>query len=244
MSNCWIIAGALSGIAKAFAYEVAAKGDQLILLGRDSEKLIAMQSDLKIRFQVTVNYLLFDAVAFDTHREIATAAVALAQSPISAMIAFGWMPASLAISHTLEEVVKTIEINFTGSASILYALLPHFQKQQSGGIVVLGSVAGDSGRPKNFDYGAAKAGLSTFCEGLRMALQPHHVSVTLMKLGYIDTPMTYGRISKKIAASPVAAAKACLRAVEKNRGVYYFPGAWRLVMWIVRCMPNFVLRRI
>ncbi len=240
---CWIIAGATSAIAIRFAHVVAMQGDQLILLGRDNKKLSAIQADLKIRYDVSVDYLFFDAVETKQHSEIANACIQLAKNPIHLFIAFGLMIPGASIEHSANEATTTINANLTGVVSLSFAFLPHFQAQKQGSILVLGSVAGDRGRPPNFDYGAAKAGLATFCEGLRGALMPDNVSVTLMKLGYIDTPMTYGKNGLFPAASPWACAQACLHAANKKSAIVYYPGFWRWIMCIFKALPQFILYR-
>jgi len=55
---------------------------------------------------------------------------------------------------------------------------------------VISSVAGDRGRQSNFLYGAVKAGLSVFSDGLRNRLAQYGVSVVTVKPGFVDTPMT------------------------------------------------------
>lgn len=242
--SCWIIAGATSAIAMRFAHVVAMQGDQLILLGRDEKKLSAIQADLKIRYHVSVDYLLFDAAMTDQHVLIADACVQLAKHPFNVFVAFGLMIPGLSLEHSSDEAVTIITANFTGAVSLLFAFVPHLQAQKQGKIVVLGSVSGDRGRPPIFDYGSAKAGLATFCEGLRGALMPYHVSVTLMKLGYIDTPMTYGKKVLFPPADPMDCARACFDAANKKSAIVYYPGYWRWVMAIFKMLPQFVLYQL
>ena len=242
--QCWIIAGAASAIAIQFAHQVAKRGDQIILLGRDNEKLSVTQSDLKIRYNVTVDILFFDAEKFETHTTIAETCITLAKNPINLYIAFGVMLPAPAINHSLENAVKIINTNFTAVASLSFAFLPYFKAQKQGHIIVLGSVAGDRGRPSNFDYGAAKAALVPFCEGLQASLCEDNISVTLMKLGYIDTSMTHGKPTLFKAASPEDCAHACLKAAENKIALKYFPWFWRWIMLIFKMMPRFLLRKL
>lgn len=238
MKQCWIIAGAASAIAANFARLVAERGDQVILLGRDLEKLSDMQSDLCVRYQATVDYLAFDALKTETHADIAKTCMALAKHPSALFIAFGVMAPGFAATHTAEQALTVVNTNFTGVVSLTYAFLPYFKEQKQGSIVVLGSVAGDRGRASHFDYGAAKAALVPFCEGLRASLLSDHVSVTLMKMGYIDTPMTYGKPGIFLAADPLDCARACLKAADQKVALRYFPWFWRWIMFIVKMIPQ------
>ncbi len=242
--SCWIIAGATSAIAIRFAQLIAKCGDQLILLGRDHEKLSATQKDLQIRYNIIVDTISFDAEKTSEHQEIATRCMQIAKYPINLLVAFGLMLPGLSADHSQADVVKVININFTSVASITFSFLSYFRTQKQGHILILGSVAGDRGRPSNFDYGAAKTALETFYEGLRASLIHDNVSVTVMKLGYIDTPMTYGKAGYFLAVSPERCAEACLIAAENKVAVKYFPWFWRWIMLIFKLMPRFILYRI
>lgn len=242
--SCWIIAGATSTIAMAFARLVAKRGDQLILLARDSGKLAAIQADLRTRYNANVSALFFDAEKTMGHQIIADQCMRMAKHPINLLLAFGVMAPGAAIDHTQEQMLSVINSNFTGVASATHAFLPYFRKQKRGHILVLGSVAGDRGRPSNFDYGASKAALIPFFEGLRAAVYADNVTITVMKMGYIDTPMIQGKPGAGIAASPDACAKACLKAAEKGAPQKYFPWFWRWIMLAFKLMPRFVLRKL
>lgn len=242
--QCWIIAGATSTIALQFAQITAKRGDQIILLARDKNKLADIQHDLRVRYQCDVDYLLFDAEQFSDHAEIVKNCMNRAKHPISLLLAFGVMLDAPAANHTAAEAIHITDANYTGVVSLCFHFLPHFKQQKQGHIVVLGSVAGDRGRSSNFDYGAAKAALVPFCEGLRASLHADNVSVTLMKLGFIDTPMIYGKPGIFLAASPQDCAAACLKAAEKKVAEKYFPWFWRWIMLIFKRLPRFVLYRL
>lgn len=240
----WVIAGATSAIALQFAHQVAKQGHQVVLLARDNKKLAVIQADLVTRYQVQVNVLQFDAAAFSTHEALVSECVALANYPISILLAFGFMVDGPAGSHTASDAVRVTNVNYTGVVSLSFLFLPHFKKQKQGHILVLGSVAGDRGRASNFDYGAAKAALVPFCEGLRATLINDNVSVTLMKLGFIDTPMTQGKAGVFLAASPEDCAAACLRAAEKKVTQKYFPWFWCWIMLVFKLLPGKILYKL
>src|SRR5262249_17269596 len=113
-----------------------------------------------------------------------------------------------------------------------------------GAIVVLSSVAGDRGRPSNFVYGSAKAGLNAYLQGLRARLARAGVSVTTVKAGFMDTAMTYGMPGMFLVASPESAAAACLEAAAKRRDTLYFPRFWQLIMTIMKAIPEPRFKRL
>lgn len=242
--KCWVIAGATSAIAKAFSRIVAEAGHDVILLGRDVDKLKSLEADLSIRYSATVNHLNFDAVDVDQHDAIAAACIALTDKPISVLIAFGYMPITDSLACPIENAQRTMQVNYNGAATLSLAFVPYLKEQKSSHLLVLGSVAGDRGRQSNFIYGSAKAGLEQFCEGLRAALHGTGISVTLMRLGYIDTPLTYGKPGYFLAASPEECARKCLSAANNRRAACYFPWFWRWIMLIFKWVPRFIFNRM
>jgi short-subunit dehydrogenase len=118
------------------------------------------------------------------------------------------------------------------------------EKQQGGSLVVLGSVAGDRGKRSNYIYGAAKAGVAVFLDGLRARLGPHEVHVLTVKPGFVDTPMTAKFTKGVLWATPEHVANAVCRAVEQRRSVIYTPWFWRPIMFVIRALPNAILGRL
>lgn len=243
-NTCWIIAGATSTIAKQFSRTVAKKGHDLILLARDEEKLAAEAADLRIRYNINVDHLIFDATDFKSHESIVHRCAQLTNKPMNVLIAFGYMPIKDSLDCSIQDAIRTVEVNYAGAAIFALACMPVLIKQPSSQILVLGSVAGDRGRASNFIYGSAKAGLEQFCEGLRAALHGTKVSVTFMRLGYIDTPLTYGKPGYFLAASPEACAKACFLASNRHVSARYFPWFWRWIMLIFKWLPRPVFNRL
>ena len=128
--------------------------------------------------------------------------------------------------------------------SILSRLASKLERDTSGCIVVISSVAGDRGRLKNYVYGSAKAGLNTYLQGLRARLARADVSVTTVKAGFIDTDMSFGTPGMFLVASPDACAATCLELGESGRDVAYFPWFWRYIMLIIRHIPERIFKRM
>jgi short-subunit dehydrogenase len=105
-------------------------------------------------------------------------------------------------------------------------------------------VAGDRGRQSNYLYGAAKAGLSAYLQGLRNRLFHAHVKVLTVKPGFVDTHMTYGRSGLFLVASPESVAKGIFRAIVKGKDVVYLPWFWRPIMLVVRSIPEGIFKRL
>ncbi len=110
-------------------------------------------------------------------------------------------------------------------------------------MIVIGSVAGDRGRAKNYVYGAAKGGLHTFTQGLRGRLTRAGVHVMTVKLGTVDTRMTWGREGTLLTVSPEKAANAIYAAYQRKAEVVYVPWFWRPIMGIVKLIPERFFKR-
>jgi decaprenylphospho-beta-D-erythro-pentofuranosid-2-ulose 2-reductase len=218
MSACWLVLGASSAIARAFARHAAANGDGVILAGRDRADLEASAADAAIRGAPSADTIDFDARDHASHSAIAARAVDIAgERPLCVFLAFGAMPSQGEIDADWRQAWTTLDTSFVGAVSILQALAPLLEARKSGCVVALSSVAGDRGRLKNYVYGAAKAGLATYLQGLRARLFRAGVPVTTVKPGFVDTAMTWGLPGMFLVASPASVAAACYAAAKRAK---------------------------
>ncbi|MEL7114839.1 MAG: SDR family NAD(P)-dependent oxidoreductase, partial [Pseudomonadota bacterium] len=157
MSETWIILGATSAMARAFARDLAAAGQGLLLAGRDASELKAMAVDLEMR-----GARMAEAVAFDI-RDAATFApiierAAREDGAINTAVFVGTMPEQAEIDADPSLIDGTVMDSFTGPAQFLQRLAPIMEDRGAGVVVGVSSVAGDRGRLANYVYGSAKAG--------------------------------------------------------------------------------------
>ena len=240
-----LILGATSAIAAALAREFAAHKFDLVLGGRDREELSALASDLSLRCEVRAGILPFDALDTQTHAASLRSFLAEAGDALAgAVVCIGYLGDQAKGQSDWEEARLILETNFTGCVSALNILASHFELRRAGFICAISSVAGDRGRQSNYLYGAAKAGLSVYLQGLRNRLFPAHVKVITVKPGFVDTRMTYGRSGLFLVASPERVAKGIFRAIIKGQGVVYLPWFWRPIMLLVQSIPEAIFKRL
>lgn len=239
----WLILGASSSVARAFARAAAEDGADIILAGRDKDDMTRSAEDVSIRTGRDVDVVAFDAEDISGHAAF-VADVARRAGFLSVFLAFGAMPEQDEIDGDFALAERSIAVNYTGAVSVLHRLAPHLEEQGDGHVVVLSSVAGDRGRLKNYVYGSAKAGLNTYLQGLRARLFRKGVSVTTIKPGFMDTDMTWGIEGMFLVASPEAAARACLSAAKKRRHVVYVPFFWWGIMNVIRHIPEFIFKKM
>jgi NAD(P)-dependent dehydrogenase (short-subunit alcohol dehydrogenase family) len=159
-------------------------------------------------------------------------------------LAFGVMPDQTEADADPMVCRRMIDANFTGAASVLAALAPALEAQAGGSVVVLGSVAGDRGRKRNFLYGATKAALLTYLQGYAARLAKAGVRVLCIKAGPIDTAMTWALPKLPFMVSPHDFAAKAWRRARTGSGSAYLPGIWWPVMSIIRLLPTPIFNRL
>ena len=244
-SESVLILGATSAIAGALAREFAAHKFDLVLGGRDHEELGALASDLCLRYGIRAGILPFDANDTQIHAAGLQSVFSEAGNNLAgAVVCIGYLGDQAKGQSDWEEARLILETNFSGCVSALNMLANHFESKRRGFICAISSVAGDRGRQSNYLYGAAKAGLSAYLEGLRNRLFHSHVKVITVKPGFVDTHMTYGRPGLFLLASPESVAKGIFRAIAKGTDVVYLPWFWRFIMMVVRSIPEAIFKRL
>lgn len=237
----WLVLGASSSVARAFARLAAQEGADIILAGRDLEDMERTAADIRIRGGGDAEVRAFDALNRPSHEAFAEA---LPRRRLNVFVGFGLLYPQEALERDPTLAEQVIAVNYLGVVSLLSRLAPRLAGQGGGAVVVLSSVAGDRGRPSNYIYGSSKAGLNVYLQGLRARLARHGISVTTVKPGFLDTAMTFGMPGMFLVASPEACARACLGYAAKGCEIAYFPAFWWFIMAIIRAIPERVFKRL
>ena len=125
----------------------------------------------------------------------------------------------------LAETNAITRVNYTSILPWLLSIANEERLNTKSSLWIFSSVAADRGRPSNFVYGAAKAGLSTFCEGLIAKSQGKPFNIRLIKAGFMMTPMSEGKAPKILCIKPRTVAKYLLKNTKKH-GTEYLPWWW------------------
>lgn len=141
------------------------------------------------------------------------------------------------------EALRITAANYSGLLPWLTAIASAERLARPSRLWVFASVAADRGRPSNYIYAAAKAALTTFCEGLLLRCHGRPFAVRIIKAGYIATPMTAGKAPAALCVSPATIARLLLRNPDK-RGIEYMPGWWQAIMLLVRRLPARLASRL
>lgn len=240
-----MILGATSAIAERWARLRAVRGDRLLLIARDPEKLAAVAADLRARGAAEVLTAESDLADTEGAAERFAAYLDLLGGLDIALLAYGTLGDQRSAQQDVERLEFGLRANFLSAAVWCELAAAAFESAGTGTLVAIASVAGDRGRRSNYAYGAAKAGLSVFLEGLAHRFAGTPVTVVSVRPGFVDTPMT-AHVAKggPLWATPERVAGDIERAIEKRRTLVYTPWFWWLVMLIIRNLPRPVFDRL
>lgn len=237
-----MILGATSDIGKALAHAYAKDKYKITLAARSIDSLSPISSDLQIKFEVSVEVLEFDALDYQSHQETTNS---MRQVPDVAVCVFGYLGDQEKAQGNWAHAKEIMEVNYLGAASILEALAKKMTAEKKGVIVGISSVAGDRGRQSNYFYGSSKAAFTSYLSGLRNRLFKEKIHVLTVKPGFVKTKMTEGLdLPPLLTASPARVASAIKSAVEKRKNSIYVLPVWRLVMFVIRCIPESIFKRL
>lgn len=154
-----------------------------------------------------------------------------------------------AVETTMDDLEQSLDINFLGTARVVLAALPHMIEKGSGHIALMASVDGKKGLPLDAPYAASKFAMVGFGDVLRQELRPHGVEVSTILFGRVDTPFVDGMAFPLIGkAMPVdRAARATLKAIERNRAEIILPHRAKPLVWFANLSPrltDFSLRHL
>jgi decaprenylphospho-beta-D-erythro-pentofuranosid-2-ulose 2-reductase len=241
-----VIIGATSAIAEHCArLWVENAAVDLGLVGRDPAKTERVAADLRIRSpQSTVNVIVADFIDPAAIRQVVDG-IAAAGPLHTVLIAHGSLPEQSDCQQDLSTCHDALSVNGVSPVLFAEACAGHMQKAGKGRLAIIGSVAGDRGRKSNYVYGAAKGLVARYAQGLQHRLAGSSVTVTLVKPGPTDTPMT-AHLKKQGGrlASVEEVARLIVRATEQGKPVVYAPTKWALIMMIIRHLPRFIFNKL
>jgi decaprenylphospho-beta-D-erythro-pentofuranosid-2-ulose 2-reductase len=239
-----VIFGATSGIAQAVARLAAARGDKFCLVGRNSEKLAIVGRDLEARGAQAVRSVKADLLSQESVEKALGMGVEFLERLDVVLIAHGLLPDQVACENRPELVEECLRINFLSPVMIADAAIKVLSKLGQGALVVIGSVAGDRGRKSLYYYSAAKGGLERYVQGLRGRLHSTGIRVVLIKPGIVDTPMTAHLRKGLLMAQPETVARRIVRSFTQGPETVYTPGIWRLIMTVIKSIPEGIFKKL
>lgn len=238
-----LVLGATSGIAEATARIYASEGATLLLVGRDAVRLTALAGAARTLGASSAEIATLDLAHADQQGELRRLVEQLGGVD-HIHIAYAIMPAQALAAADLAVAAQMMATNYNSTALWALAAANLLEEQGHGSLVVLGSVAGDRGRRKNFIYASTKAGIETLVEGIAHRFAGKGMRAVVVKPGPTATTMTANSPPGRRLVPAEVVARIARSAADRGGAVQYAPRRWWLIMLVVRALPWWLFRRI
>lgn len=234
-----MLVGATHGIGLALAEAYAERSWRVGLVGRDPARVRNEVRRLREAYPgTTVEGGVLDVTRRDqVEPALEALLVTLGQMDLLVYCA-GVMDAGPGASSSM------LEVNVLGAVDVLEWAAARLTDVGEGRLAAIGSVAGDRGRKGNPVYGASKAALHAYLEGLRHRLHPAGVGVTTIKPGWVRTRMLGEVPGFPPSVGPSRAAELMVAGLDAGRDVFYVPRWWGLVSAGLRALPRALYKRV
>lgn len=244
MSEITVIIGASSGVGRALCDQFGAKGHDLVIAARQQAELELVASEVRTAFGVNVTPLSVDVAGSETQLHDFIDTVLSAGRVSNVIITAGTVDSGDDGLENWAITERLIETNMTGVIKLAGRFAAHFERESSGTIVLLSSIAAGAPRRRNVAYAAAKAGLESFGRSLQHRFAGSAVAVQIYRLGYVDTRLTRGLDLRLPPADPNKVAKRIANGLGEGSQMVYLPRYWGGLVRILRLLPRSIYNRL
>ncbi len=243
-----LITGASSGLGAEMARQFAAKGHDLALCARRTDRLDELRDDLArehpaVRVEVRALDVLDEAQVFDVFRGFRSDFGTLDRIVVNAGIGKG---GPLGTGHQ-DANRQTAMTNFVGALTQTEAAMEVFRDQGRGHLVMVSSMSAMRGMPRSMaTYAASKAGVAHLAEGLRAELHGSPIKVTVLYPGYIASEMSDGVPGEqRMLVSTEKGVAAMVSAIEREVGSARVPAyPWAPLGTLLRHAPMPLFKKL
>lgn len=245
MSTNILITGASSGLGEGMAREFAARGCNLALCARRTERLEALREALVAEHAIEVELRALDVNeherVFEVFDDFRSAFGHLDRIVVNAGIGDGRRIGTGRFEHNR----RVMETNLVAGLAQAEAAVEIFRAQERGHLVLVSSMSAVRGLPGHMTaYAASKAGLAHLGDGIRAELHGSAIRVTNLLPGYIRTELNADAPKMPFEVDAATGSRAMVRAIERERARAYVPGwPWRPIAWLMRLLPTSAIAR-
>ena len=241
------ILGATKGIGRAIARLLIERGHTVFILGRDAADLERSARDLEVRSPkaiAPVRHAVCDLEEPDGWEGALAAADDALGGCDTVIVTAALFGTQDVLEANTEFARRLLTVNVANTIAFCELARKGLLARGGGTLCVVSSVAGERGRKPVVIYGAGKAALSAYLEGLDHKYRSAGLRTVCIKPGFVKTSMTDGLKPPPFAAEPERVAEDVLRAIDRGSPVVYTPSIWGLIMLVIRWLPRAVMRRI
>ncbi len=243
--NKIIIYGGTSEISLALIDMYIDECERLIIFCRSKKKFVELRKNIGNLNSENLKVQIFEVELNDLAKNLEI--IDKMDNDISGIIwVAGYTGDGYEEFENIGEAEKNIKINFLNPVMILTEISKKIRKNSNSFIAVFTSVAGLRGRKKQLYYSSSKSGLIAFLSALRQKLFKYQISVTTVIPGYMNTkPFREGNFSypSLLIAEPKKVAQNLKKAIEKNKEIIYINSYWKIIMTIVKLIPEKLFKR-
>lgn len=223
---------------------VAAGARRVVLTSRDGAADPDTDAQVRRAGAEVVETVPLDAAEVSTHAKAVAAAFERLGDVDVVVDAIGVLGSQEAFWADPSLAAASVTANFTGHVSLGLEIADRLRRQGHGTLVVLSSVAGTRARKANFVYGAAKAGLDAFAQGLGDSLHGTGAEVMVVRPGFVRTKMTAGMADAPFTVGADDVAEAVVDGLRRGRETVWVPALLGPVAFGLRLLPRAVWRRM
>jgi short-subunit dehydrogenase len=241
-----VVLGGTSGMGREIARRLVERGDEVFLLGVGEADLTRSCADLTARHpqKKETRFAFCDLERPEQFSEALDAADAALSGFDTVVVTAALFATQDALEADIDLCRRLVTVNYANTVVFCEHARKRLLERGGGQLTVFSSVAGERGRKPVAIYGSSKAGLSVYLEALDHKFHAQGLSVLCVKPGFVKTAMTAGLKPPPFAGEPDQVAAQVIRAMDRKVPVVYAPGIWALVMFVIRLLPRFVMRRI
>ena len=235
-----IIIGATSGIGRALSKELVQRHYMLGLAGRNEEQLAVVQRELAMPAHAHV----LDVSDPDQAEAQLTSLIA-ALGGMDLLVLSSGIGDRLGEELAWENEARVLAVNIQGFARMAVYGYNYFARKGGGHLVGISSMAGIRGSRTAPAYSASKAFQMNYLEALRGRARHQRLPITVTDIrpGFVNTPMTRGQQGMFWVAEVERAARQIADAIIKKRRVAHITRRWALIAWLLRHAPDWLVER-
>ena len=244
-----LVTGSSMGIGKAIAWELAKQGAEVMLNGRDDEKLIGTENEL-LANGCNVKAAIADIRKQDQCRFLIDMVIKK-YGRLDILVNNAGVSSRGSIENSADKNFTILsETNFTGAAHLSKYAIPHLKKTK-GHVIFINSIAGFRGMPFNSAYSASKMAQAALSEALRIELWDYGVHVGIAFVGFtqndpnkkildVDGSLVYlPKRTNMHLATQESVAQSIRKMIEKRTNRITLTGLGNLANFTIRYLPAF-----
>jgi decaprenylphospho-beta-D-erythro-pentofuranosid-2-ulose 2-reductase len=240
-----LVLGGRSEIGLAIVRRLAEQGlERVVLAGRDRDAIRMTVEAAPLPIDV-VDIVAWDALDVTAHEPLVARATELLGTIDVVVCAVGVLGHHAGLTMRPADADLLLRTNFTGPAAALSAVAQELERQGSGTIIVLSSIAGARARRSNFVYGSSKGALDMYAQGLGDSLIDSDVRIHIIRPGFVVSSMTVGLDPAPMATTPEVVADAVVDVLDsRTNRIVWIPARLGVMMAVLRNVPAPIWRRI